>query len=78
MSVRFFLASNDLWNKLPKYDILYSILSFYLATFCNYEPRRSELCLAEVNSILDLQIRGCIQKFQDWPLGARTANDRAL
>jgi hypothetical protein len=24
------------------------------------------------------RIGGCIQKFPDWPLGARTANDTAL
>jgi hypothetical protein len=26
----------------------------------------------------ELRIRGCIQKFPDWPSGARTASDTAL
>jgi len=25
-----------------------------------------------------IEIRGCIQKFPDWPPGVRTANDTAL
>jgi hypothetical protein len=28
--------------------------------------------------VVSVQIRGCIQKFSDWPPGARTTNGRAL
>jgi len=27
---------------------------------------------------IDMEIRGCIQKFPDWPPGVRTANGAAL
>jgi hypothetical protein len=33
---------------------------------------------AEVKECVELAIRGCIQKFLDWPPGARTANGTAL
>jgi hypothetical protein len=35
--------------------------------------------IALLSSLLRLtHLRGCIQKFPDWPLGARTANGTAL
>jgi len=39
--------------------------------------RGAALCMPEVSQIWE-HIRGCIQKFPDWPPGARTASGTAL
>jgi hypothetical protein len=41
-------------------------------------PKREKWREAEEDCIMRSFIRGCVQKFPDWPLGARTANGAAL
>jgi hypothetical protein len=52
----------------------------YLTTFYQQQISQNEVkCMAEEDVMICFKaVVGCIQKFSDWPPGARTANGTAL
>jgi hypothetical protein len=56
--------------KMTVYLLLCILCRIKTVTNCPYVSNSPRVCLAH--------IRGCIKKFPDWPLGARTANGTAL